>query len=125
MHTIDTHETQSKQNQQNDFEQWLTAQLHDCQPYLDDNGFSDQVMAALPASAGSTQLRPLVWATLLALGCAMIILGLFPGWAVLLNLLSSLLISLLTLPLLTLLQIGLGLGLGITSLGALVIWREA
>ena len=116
MNEIDKH----KQSPQDDFEQWLTEQLHDGQPYLDDDGFSDQVLAAVAVAPRTRYPRPLVWATLLALGCLILIAGLFPGWAAVSNLATALL----TLPLLTLLQIGLGLGLGISTLGALAIWRE-
>lgn len=120
MNERNNQDSQGRQNQPDEFEQWLTEQLHDRQPYLEDKGFSDQVMAAVPAAPRIRHLRPLIWATLLALGCVIIMLALFPGWTTLFNLVTAFL----TLPLLTLLQIGLGLGLSITALGALAIWRE-
>lgn len=109
-----------KHDRQDNFDRWLADELHSRQVYLEDEGFSDQVMAAVPAAPRTQRLHTLAWAALLSMICVIVILSLFPGWTAL----YSLVTAFLTLPLMTLLQIGLGLGLGITTLGALAIWQD-
>lgn len=104
---------------EDDFDSWLTQELRARQPYLEDDGFSDRVMHAVPASPASGRLQALLWSLLLALMTVLVILWLFPGW----GWLTALLTAFLTLPLTTLLLIGLGIGLGMTALAALALWQ--
>lgn len=103
-----------------DFDSWLAQELRARQPYLEDEGFSDRVMHAVPTAPASGRLRPLLWSLFLALSSLLLTLWLFPGW----GWLSSLLAAFLTLPLSMLLLIGLGMGLGMAALACLVFWQS-
>lgn len=105
---------------EDDFDSWLTQELRARQPYLEDDGFSDRVMHAVPAAPAGARLRPLLWSLLLALMTGLATLWLFPGW----GWLSTLLTAFLTLPLTTLLLIGLGMSLGMTALAGIALWQS-
>lgn len=105
---------------EDDFDSWLTQELRARQVYLEDDGFSDRVMHAVPGAPAGGRLRPLLWSLLLALMTGLVTLWLFPGWAWL----STLLTAFLTLPLTALLLLGLGVGLGMTALAALALWQS-
>lgn len=64
--------------QQDNFEEYLSRQLRANRPYLDDEGFTDQVMRALPTSerSGGWRVRTIAALPVLVIGLA--IIAVFP-----------------------------------------------
>lgn len=114
-----------KQNSdERELDQWLAREFQRSTEYIDDNGFTDQVMARLPAAPVSERtrgFRPLLVA---------VVIGLLVGLAAVLTvpvppLLAALLGGLMAAPLTVWLQVGGALSL-LAMLGAgYWVWREA
>ncbi len=102
-----------------DFDQWLQREL--TPEHLNDDGFTDKVMAALPARRRRSALAPAIWTSLLALLAGALGLALFPGWDWVYDL-ATIFVSL---PLTTLVQMGLGVTLALGAIAAATLWNEA
>jgi hypothetical protein len=115
-------------NDESDFNQWLQRELTRPSKYLNDDGFTDKVMAALPAQRPRGVLAPAIWTILLALLAGGVGLALFPGWDwtySLLNAVVSLpLLTSVQMSLLTLVQMGLGFTLILGTIAAAILWNE-
>lgn len=110
----------SKHRSDEAFDTWLREELHSRQTYLEDEGFSDRVLAAVPARPATDRLRPYLWSLLLALAATLLTLWLFPGWSWLLSVLAAFI----TLPLMTLLMIGAVMSLVMAALVGLLLWQS-
>lgn len=107
-------------NDKPDFNQWLQRELTRHSEHLNDDGFTDRVMAALPAQRPRGVMAPALWTTLLALLAGALGLALFPGW----DWVYSLLDAFVSLPLVTLVQMGLGFTLILGTIAAATLWHE-
>jgi hypothetical protein len=115
-------------NDKSDFNQWLQRELTHPSEYLNDDGFTDKVMAALPAQRPRGVLAPALWTLLLALLAGAVGLALFPGWDWAYSLLdafvSLLLLTSVQMSLMTLVQMGLGFTLILGTIAAATLWNE-
>jgi len=101
------------------FDAWLSRQLQADRDYLDDDGFTDAVMAAVPpASRRRSLMQALLWPTCLALSGTAASLGAFAGLGTALSAFTALA----TLPLSTLLLIGALTGLAVSLAGSVILW---
>ncbi len=106
-------------NDEHELDAWLTQTLQGRHEYIDDAGFTDEVMNRLPA-APTGRLVPLLWVLLAAMMAGLLGLMLIPAQA----LAYALAAHLLAVPLATLIQGGL-LATAVLVVGAgYWVWQE-
>lgn len=104
---------------EHDFDQWLQQELKRNADYVNDDGFTDGVMAAIPAQPSRTWPFTVAW-TLCALLTGALALALFPGWEWVYSLAGAIAGWSLT----TIMQIGATVSLLLVLLATALVWNE-
>lgn len=105
-------------NDSREFDQWLSRELTRNQPYIDDEGFTDRVMAQLPPRPPKRQAANIATLALLALIAGSLGLNLQGDW----SWLHPLIQTFANLSLMDLVQWGLGMTLVLAGLVTAVLW---
>lgn len=105
-------------NDSHEFDQWLRRELTRNQPHIDDEGFTDRVMAQLPPRPPKRQVSNIAALALLALTAGALGLNFQGDW----SWVQTLVETFATLSLMDLVQWGMGMTILLAGLVTAVLW---